>query len=366
MGRFDFSQVYEHHETYPKGTVIFEAGDDGDALYLILEGEVKISIDAHTIDMLEAGTIFGEMALVDAKPRSADATAVSHCKLVKIDEPRFAQLASQYPQFGLEVMNIMSTRLRRLIDDEVRRQRLEQELAIGREIQLSLLPKKNPTYAGWQFATIYRPARQVGGDIYDFIQSEQTPNQLTIVVADVTGKGVPAALFMASTRSVIRTLCNQNHAPADVLALANQAILKDGGPALFLSSVIGNLDTKTGELTLANAGHEWPLWLRAAQNDVETLYVPGVLLGAFTKIVPQQKTVTIESGDFLFFFTDGVTEARNAEGDFFGDERLLETAVSGKNDTAAEMAMRVETAVSNFTQNTPQSDDLTLVIIKRL
>ena len=365
MTQFDFAQIYKLHDVYPAGQTIFKAGDVGDCLYILLEGEIQISLSNHVLDHLTSGAIFGEMALVDSEPRSADAIAKTVCKLVKIDEKRFTELAGQNPRFGIEVMRIMSSRLRRLIDDEIKRQRLEQELVIGQKIQLSLLPKRFPEKKGWQFAAVYQAARQVGGDFYDFIQSPNNPNVLTITVADVTGKGVPAAIFMASMRSVIRTLCIEERSPATILTLTNQAIVQDSGAALFLSCVIARLNTQTNQLTLANAGHEWPLWIKVDKDDVETLYVPGVVLGAFHQVAPLEKTVTIEAGDFLLFFTDGVTEARNEEGDFFGDERLLETAVAGKHDSAAEMVKRIETAVAAFTQGMPQSDDLTLMVIKK-
>lgn len=365
MTQFDISQLYDLHKIYPAHHVLFEAGDLGDGLYILLEGKINIILKDHVLDRLGDGAIFGEMALVDRQPRSADAITATECKIVKIDEQLFAELSSQNPKFGLEVMRIMSIRMRRMIDDEIKRQRLEQELAIGQKIQLSLLPKTTPQKTGWQFASCYRAARQVGGDFYDFIESPTNPHILTMTIADVTGKGVPAAIFMASMRSVIRTLCNEERNPAEVLTLTNKAVVHDTGSALFLSSVIGKLDLERSELTLANAGHEWPLWIKANQNDVESLYVPGVVLGAFHDIEPQEKKITIQSGDLLLFFTDGVSEARNEAGDFFGDERLQETAVAGKHDSAAELVARIETAVEAFTQGTPQSDDLTLLVIKK-
>lgn len=365
MNAPDFSHLYDHHSLITAGETIFEAGDAGDALYVLLEGEVKIILHNHEIDRLSAGDIFGEMALVDAQPRSAGATAVTNCKLVKIDQERFAHLTQQNPQFGLDIMHIMSNRTRRLIDEEIKKLRLEEELAIGRDIQLSLLPKTYPQREGWEFAAVYRAARQVGGDFYDFIQSSHNPDELTLVVADVTGKGVPAALFMASMRAVIRTLRHEERTPAETLALTNQAVIEDTGAALFLSCVVGTLNTQTNQLTLSNAGHEWPLWLKGNQDAVETLHVPGVVLGAFHDIEPQEVRVTLHSGDVLIFYTDGVTEARNGAGDFFGDERLLQTAVSGKHDNAQQLAQRIKTAVETFTQNTPQSDDMTLLVVKR-
>ena len=362
---FDLSLLDAYQATYPAGHVLFKAGDPGNEMHILIEGEIEISKSDHILDRLTAGAIFGEMALVDSFPRSADAKALTDCKIVTIDEEMFGKLASKYPRFGVDVMRIMSTRIRRLINDEIKRQRLEEELAIGRKIQLSLLPPVNPQREGWQFATVYRAARQVGGDYYDFIESPHNPNVLTLTVADVTGKGVPAAIFMASMRSVMRTLCLEDRSPAEILKLSNESVVRDTGAALFLSSVMAHLDFETNQMTLANAGHEWPLWVKVSRDEVETLFVPGVILGAFQDINPVQKVITIEQGDFLIFYTDGVTEARNESGDFFGDDRLIETAVSAKNQSAAEIAMAIETAVDQFTQGMPQSDDMTVVVVKR-
>ncbi|MEM7335543.1 MAG: SpoIIE family protein phosphatase [Chloroflexota bacterium] len=363
--KFDISILDAYQVVFPAGHTLFREGEPGREMYILLDGEIEITKSDHILDRLTNGAIFGEMALVDSFPRSADARAVTDCKIVIIDEALFSDLASQYPHFGVDVMRIMSKRIRRMINEEMKRQRLEEELAIGREIQLSLLPKVNPQRAGWQFATVYRAARQVGGDYYDFIESPSDPNLLTMTVSDVTGKGVPAAIFMASMRSVMRTLCIDERSPADILKLTNQSVVRDTGSALFLSSVAAQLNFGTNELTMANAGHEWPLWVKASRDDVETLVVPGVILGAFDEIQPVEKKFKIEPGDFLLFFTDGVTEARNQTGEFFGDDRLLETAVLAKYKNAADIAIAIETAVDQFTQGTPQSDDMTLVVIKR-
>lgn len=361
----DLAQIYDHHDTYPPGHQIFKAGDPGDALYILLEGEVKISLQEHILDQLQNGAIFGEMALVDSQPRSADATTTTECKLVKIDEKLFTELTGQNPKFAIEVMRIMSTRLRRLMIEEITKQRMEKELAIGRDIQLSLIPKSYPTNPGWQFAAAYQAARQVGGDFFDFIPSTSDPDILNIIIADVTGKGVPAALFMASTRAVIRTLCLPETSPVGILAQMNRAIIRDTKTNLFLSMIAARLDCKSGELTLANAGHEWPLWIKTAPEGIQQLQVNGMLLGAFEEISPIEKTVTIRSGEMVVFFTDGITEARSATGEFFGDERLLKIAEAGRYESAENMVARITTAVKEFTIEAEQSDDLTLVVIKR-
>lgn len=365
MDPFSFFKNTTDFLLFEPGQVIFHEGQIGDQMFLILEGELQISVEDHPLDLLSAGNIVGEMALIDERSRSATGTAVTPCKLLPINRTRFAELVKQHPDFALHVMSIMSNRLRRLMEVEVKRQRLEEEMKIGRDIQLSLLPKKVPTAPGWEFAAYYQAARQVGGDLYDFIQSPHDPHRLNLVIADVTGKGVPAALFMASVRSVIRAISLNNCPPAETLRRTNHFLVQDVGSQLFISAFYASLQTDTGQLSYANAGHEWPLWWQQQTQTVTQLKVPGMLLGAFDEIHPMQQEAAIEPGDVLVFFTDGVTEAHNAEKVLFDVERLHESVAQLAHLSAAEIVDGIVTAVSTFTAHTPQSDDLTLIVVKR-
>ena len=187
----------ERRVVWPADSVIIREGEIGDEMFVVLDGELAISRHGMRIDYLTPGMIVGEMAMIDDRARSATATAVTESTLIHLDRARFQELVSRSPEFALWVMNVMSIRTRRLIEEEVRRQRMEEELAIGRRIQLSLLPRGCPQAPGYEFAAGYRAAREVGGDLYDFIVQPDDPSQIHIVVADVTGKGVPAALYMA-------------------------------------------------------------------------------------------------------------------------------------------------------------------------
>ena len=366
MNHFDFTFVYEHHSSFEPGEVIFKTGDLGDAMYILLEGEVLIKVDDHVIDHLKDGAVFGEMALIDAQTRSASAYAHTPCKLMKIDEDRFIELASQLPKFALAVMRIMSTRTRRLMREEISRQRLVEEIAIGREIQRGLLPESVPTFPGWEFSAVYKTAKEVGGDLYDFILEEDKPDFVEFAVADVTGKGVPAALFMASMRSILRTLAQHSDSPPYILQKANHSILEDMNAPLFLSCLFGRLNLVTGDIQLANAGHDWPIWVKSATQEVETIELPGFVLGMFKKIEPEETEFQIQPGDSLVIFTDGVTEARNEAGEFFDDERLLDTLKANTHKSAGEISQSIVNAVDRFTNGHPRTDDLTLVVIKRL
>uniref|UniRef100_UPI0035B3EB75 PP2C family protein-serine/threonine phosphatase n=1 Tax=Promineifilum sp. TaxID=2664178 RepID=UPI0035B3EB75 len=229
----------------PTGTVVIREGEVGDAMFVLVEGELAITVKGKRIDYLTPGMILGEMAMLDDRARSATAHAATDCCLLRIERPRFMELVSRSPQFALRVMNIMSVRTRRLMEEEVKRQRMEEELAIGRRIQLSLLPAACPYVPGYELASGYRAAREVGGDLYDFVVTPDDPTQVHLMIADVTGKGVPAALYMAVSRTLMRTYALDGHSPAEALRRVNEFILQDKGSPLFLSAFYAVLDTPT-------------------------------------------------------------------------------------------------------------------------
>ena len=364
MRGFGFFQDTTAHRSYAKGDVIFRHGDLGEGMYIVIEGEVSVTLEGHPIDHLDAGSVLGEMALIDTQPRSAAASAATDCKLFYVDYNQFVTLTQKHPDFAIRVMQIMSSRLRRFMTEEVRRQRMEEELAIGKQIQLSLLPERCPQIPGWEFAAFYRPARQVGGDLYDFSPAPNDPQRMNIVIADVTGKGVPAALFMAMSRTLVRAEIANDHGPAMILRRTNRFI-NDAPARLFLSMFYTSLDTATGCVTFANGGHEWPFWLRAKTRMVEHLKASGFLLGVLPEIDPVESQVVLEPGDFLVFYTDGLTEARNGAGEMFGDERLQEVIQKAMAVSASTMLNRIVTAVTNFSGDISPSDDFTLVVVKR-
>ncbi|MHA2265659.1 MAG: PP2C family protein-serine/threonine phosphatase, partial [Candidatus Thorarchaeota archaeon] len=253
-----------------------------------------------------------------------------------------------------------------LHQQEIVQQRLEEELSVGRQIQLSLLPESNPSIENWEFASFYKAAHQVGGDFYDFIYSPEKPHELGLVIADVTGKGVPAALFMALSRTIIRAKSTGDRSPSAILELTNRTLIDDTRSRLFLTAFYAVLDTLSGQMTFANGGHDWPVWFQSSTGDCSELSAKGFMLGAFDGIQLENHTITIAPGDILIFFTDGVTEARNVEGHLFGEERLQATIAACTDASAEQVLQAIVDAVSDFVEDTPQSDDFSLLVIKRL
>lgn len=344
--------------------MIFDAGVKGAEMFLVLEGNVYITLQGAEIDRLAAGDLFGEMALVEEQPRSARAIAGSESRLLRIDQATFRSLVTESPEFVLHVMSLMSSRLRRFVEEEVGRQRMEEELRIGREIQLSLIPPTCPTVRGWRFAAAYQAARQVGGDFYDFVFAPDRRDEMQFVIADVTGKGVPAALFMASCRTTLRSESIRGAGPAETLRQANCVIAMDTHYPLFLTVFCARLSANSGRIRFANGGHDRPLWLHAQAGHCETLMSHDPLLGFARDVTYEEHEIEVEDGDFLIFFTDGVTEARNAAGDFYGSERLEALIESRPWRTAEELLQAILQSVSLFSGDCPAADDLTLVVAR--
>ncbi len=244
------------------------------------------------------------------------------------------------------------------------RERLEQEIKLAREIQVSFLPKRCPDVPGWDVATFWQAARQVGGDFYDFVPLPR--DHYALVIADVADKGVPAALFMALCRTLVRSATIGGHrTPAEALARTNEFILLDASSDLFVTMVMADL-SPVGKVVYANAGHNPPLVIRRATGQVEYLTPHGIALGVVNDVKLENHTIRLEEGDVLVLYTDGVPDALNAQGEEFGMARL-ETCVRRHQDEPAGMIVQaIQDAVTGFVGGEPPFDDLTLIVAKRL
>jgi serine phosphatase RsbU (regulator of sigma subunit) len=247
---------------------------------------------------------------------------------------------------------------------ELQRLRQEEELAMGRRIQLGLLPRNLPRPEGWQLSVAYEAAREVGGDFYDAVELDAPPRRLSLVVGDVTGKGVPAALMMAHARSVIRAAAAGGDDPATVLKRANQLILADGRSGLFLTALVATLDLDTGHIALASAGHE-PAMVISPSGAIAELGGGGTLLGLTPHARIETSSTTIAVGAALVAYTDGVTEARNSAGAFLGEDALRRAAGDAAGGTAAEIAAAITAAAAAWRAEADPFDDLTLVVVRR-
>jgi serine phosphatase RsbU (regulator of sigma subunit) len=253
----------------------------------------------------------------------------------------------------------------RMYQEDQKRQELEEELSVSQRIQHSMLPRSLPKLPGWQFAAVYRSAKQVGGDFYDFITLPVGPHNLGIVVADVADKGVPAALYMALSRTIIRSVTMSGRTPAEALLRANEIMLNDSQADIFLTAFYATLDSQIGEMSFCNAGHNPPLWYRADYHEIVPITTKGIVLGILDEIALNEQTIYIARDDVVMFYTDGVTEALNMGNEEFGVERLRGVLMGTCTSPAQVIVDEVEAAIREFTGNMPQFDDFTLVVLKR-
>jgi len=253
----------------------------------------------------------------------------------------------------------------RLQAHDAERRRLEQEVSLGRRIQRSLLPQQAPDIAGWSFATHYESATQVGGDFYDFFRLRDRPTSFGLVIADVTGKGIGAALLMAFARPLFRAIADQYPGPGAALTQANRVLVLERPTPLFITAFMGIVDSTTGVLRYASAGHEPPLVVPAGSGRVRRLDASGPLLGAFPTIALAEHATQLRAGDLLLLHTDGAIDARDPFRRRFGDVRLARAAGSARGGTAAELVAAVAGAVARFAAGEPAADDLALVAVRR-
>lgn len=252
----------------------------------------------------------------------------------------------------------------RLYQVAVEKGRLERELQMARRVQTSLLPAETPQLAGWEFAAKWLPAREVAGDYYDFLPNEA--GRLGMVIADVTDKGLAAALFMAFTRTVLRATMVRAPSPAEAITQANRVICDDSISNLYVTLFYGCLEPHSGEFTYVNAGHNPPLLYRTDRpGELTELTRTGMLIGVDRDHQYQQATLYLQEGDFILFYTDGVTESINPAGEDFKVERLKKLVMGATSFDSDRLLHSILSALDTYTQSATPFDDITLMALKR-
>jgi serine phosphatase RsbU (regulator of sigma subunit)/anti-sigma regulatory factor (Ser/Thr protein kinase) len=242
-------------------------------------------------------------------------------------------------------------------------ERVQRELEIAAEIQFSLLPRGLPQIPGIEFAVASLPATEVGGDFYDFIPLDE--DRLGIVMGDVAGKGVPAAMFTSLVRTILRVEAGYGHSPQHVVAQTNQALMQDLQHAeMFVTTLVAYLDWHDLALVYANAGHTPGLWWRADRSLFEWLGSTSPPLGVKIADPGEDRVLKFSPGDFVLFYTDGITEALSPNDQLFGSERLQETLAAHAGSTADDLVQAVLSAVRTFRRDASRSDDLTLIAMR--
>ena len=251
------------------------------------------------------------------------------------------------------------------IADVVAARRIEEELAHGRRLQRSFVSLVAPEVPGYELASYYEAAREVGGDFFDLFRLRRRGRPLSIVIADVTGKGIAAALLMAFSRPLLHAAIDQTTGPADALERTNRILVLERRSSLFITALCARLDVGDGLLRLANAGHEPPLLVRRDGSPVTTIEGSGPLLGAFERLHLPETVTQLDPGDVVVFYTDGVTDARSAAGERFEDDRLVAAIEAARGGSTGEIVESIHGAVDRFQAGLAPADDVTVVAIGR-
>ncbi len=263
--------------------------------------------------------------------------------------------------YSVGSLAIISLENRRLFKEALEKQKLEEELEFAREIQQNLLPSHIPSTNNFDIAAINLPSKQVGGDYFDIIKVDE--GKYIIAIADVSGKGIPASLLMANMQAFLQVISMQKIDIATATGLINDLITKNTSDGRFITFFWAVLDDNEKRLTYVNAGHNPPILVR--NNEIVRLSEGGIILGVMKTILPyNSNSIQLESGDKIIMFTDGVSEALNPYSEEFSENRLEHLALETNSFSAGDTLNRIKIEIEKFAEGAPQSDDITMMIIK--
>jgi serine phosphatase RsbU (regulator of sigma subunit) len=291
-------------------------------------------------------------------------SSVAYHPHIRADSEYVVGLANLVSQVAtaIHMRREIQAREQRLKQEAHARERVEQELHVARRIQQASLPEAVPALEGWDISPNYRPAREVGGDFYDFLELED--GRLGLVVGDATGKGVPAALVMSTTCGMLRAVTQaSDYSPGEVLQRVNEALATRIPANMFVTCFYGVLDPKSGSFAYANAGHDLPYVRRG--GDAEELMARGMPLGLMPGMTYEEKEIELEAGEAALFYSDGLVEAHNPEGEMFGFPRL-QTLVAEHAQGEPLVDYLMEELYSFTGEGWEQEDDITLVTLHRV
>ncbi|MFQ5612522.1 MAG: PP2C family protein-serine/threonine phosphatase [Anaerolineae bacterium] len=376
---------------YPPDTIIIRQGEFEHTFYIIEEGQVAVThkmVGAEQVlGVLGPGQFFGELGLLEDAPRAASVTTLTDTRLLEIDEPTFDTIVARSPTLARTLMRGIIRHLRdtdritiaelQLKNDELartladlkaaqaellRQERIKRDLEIAADVQRSILPTEFPVVPGFEFAAQARPAREIGGDYYDVLRLDD--RHYGIVMADVSGKSVQAAIYMAVVRALFLGETTAKLSPAEAMHHVHKLLMKASTAEMFVTMIYAVIDCQMRRIRYVRAGHDRPVLFRAADRSVSLLDVPGRFLGLLPDLVVVEDQFSLEPGDCLVCYSDGVTDATNANGDLFGLERLQAAIQDHGHLAAGHLVKAILAEVDAFRGEVPQPDDLTVLVTK--
>jgi len=404
--------IAQHCEVvrYPAGTVLMRQGEVGSFACVVLEGEIDIFVEipAGPIQMATAGPnhMVGELGLLTDTPRTATAVARTDAVAIRIDHDTLLSLVLEYPSLALSIIRELGSRFQSMnpalayltyaatalrrgeyhpamlgeltgqpgifagfvgafaeMAAELRaKQQRREEMIAAAAIQQSILPTALSHAASAAAVDLYaemHPAREIGGDFYDYFMLDR--DRLALTIADVAGKGIPAALFMAVSRTILRSVSGITDMTAR-MAEANRLLSAENAASMFVTMFHGVLDLGTGLLRYCNAGHNPPYVLREG-GGFDTLQPTGIAFGLDADISHRIDETVLRPGDALFLFTDVISEALDLAGDEFGTGRLETSIEAARGRSAAELVARIIGDATDFAAGAEQSDDITCLAL---
>ncbi|MCL4303872.1 MAG: SpoIIE family protein phosphatase [Anaerolineae bacterium] len=379
--------------TYPADSIICREGQPADIFYIIQEGQVaftkRMADSDQFLGMKTTGEFFGELGVLDRAPRAATVHAISDCQLIEIDETTLDEILARNPSVARAIMRgitrtvrdtdritiaelqLKNSELARTLDDLraaqaelLRRERLKRDLEIAAQVHKNILPTSFPAVPGFEFAALARPAREIGGDLYDIVDMDQ--NQIGIVMADASGKSVQAAIYMAVVRALFLSETNANLSPSETAHRIHNLLLKVSTTAdMFVTAFYATLNTVTREMRYIRGGHDRPVYYHADTGQISLLNPPGRFLGLLPNLIIQEESLTFQTGDTLICYSDGVTDAiRPGDGELYGLERLEEIVCREGHRSASDLVKIIVSEIDQFRSGAEQPDDLTLLVTK--
>jgi sigma-B regulation protein RsbU (phosphoserine phosphatase) len=252
--------------------------------------------------------------------------------------------------------------IKELTETTAAKKKIESELKIAHDIQMSIVPKTFPVKNEFNIYAVLEPAREVGGDFYDFFFIDE--DRFCFVIGDVSDKGVPAALFMAVTKTLIKNIAKGFVYPDEAMMRANNEIAFDNESSMFVTVFCGILNIKTGELWYTNAGHNPPLLMCKEPSPEFLKNVSGPAIGVLADVTYTKEKIVLSHGDTLFMYTDGVTEAVNKNMDMFSEGRLKDEVYRNHNEPVKEVTSRLLSVIKSFSAGMDQSDDITIMVLR--
>lgn len=354
--------------------VVLRPGQSNEHVHIVLAGELRVHLDAHDSSdyiPIRVGECIGEMSIIDGKPVSAFVVAQPGTKVLLLHAEVFWSRIVLIPGVAKNLLGVLAERMRRnnetileRLKEHLMLEQMQRELEVARELQASMLPSTLafPGHDRISCHAFMHPARAVGGDFFDgFLIGDR---ELFVAVGDVSGKGVPAALLMTRAMTLLRTEAARGQPVETVLSTVNDSLCQGGETGLFVTLFCALLDIDSGRLRYANAGHNPPL-LRLPDGRLQALAEPaGVVAGVICPAAYEGGERELAPGTLLLLYTDGVTEARDARRQFYGEERLKAALMGAEDGPAQQVVDALIQSLAEFVGEAPQSDDITLLALR--